>query len=319
MKLRNKLVLIMLLIAGIIFVNVSIVFGLNYCIQPGDSLYLIAVKYGITVSSIMQSNGLWSTTIIPGQTLKITPKNTAPTVSSVYTVCSGDTLYLIAQRFGTTVDALKSANNLSSSYLPVGRQLVIPKSASGTSSTSSYQVKPGDTLFLIAKWNGITIDDLLRVNDLDYNSILYPGQTLKIPAASNQNGISSPYQYNLNKSDIDLLARLVSAESAGEPFEGQVAVAATILNRLNDPRYPDTIPAIIYQVDNGCYQYSPVLDGRISNPASSNAYQAVTAALSGWDPSNGANGFYNPTKTTSQWVRSNPITTVIGNHVFYTY
>jgi N-acetylmuramoyl-L-alanine amidase len=319
MQLRNKVVSIVILIISIGFVNVTTVFGLNYYVQPGDSLYLIATSYGTTVSSIMQSNGLWSTNISPGQALRITPKNTAPSISSVYTVGPGDTLYLIAQRFGTTVAALKSANNLSSGYLPIGRQLVIPKATSGTSSTASYQVKPGDTLFLIAKWNGIALEDLLRVNNLNYSSILYPGQTLKIPVAPNHNSGSNPNQYNLSQSDIDLLARLVNAESDGEPFEGQVAVAATILNRFNDPRYPKTIPGIIYQIDNGRYQYSPVLDGRISNPAGSSAYQAVTAALAGWDPSNGANGFYNPAKTTSQWVRSHPITTVIGNHVFFNY
>ena len=116
---------------------------------------------------------------------------------------------------------------------------------------------------------------------------------------------------------MDLLARLVTAESDGEPLIGQVAVAATILNRLRDPLYPKTIPGIIYEVDNGCYQYSPVLDGRINQPASASAYRAVQSAYSGWDPSNGANGFYNPAKTTNQWVSSQPETAIIGNHIFF--
>jgi N-acetylmuramoyl-L-alanine amidase len=122
---------------------------------------------------------------------------------------------------------------------------------------------------------------------------------------------------NLSQRDIDLLAKLVTAESDGEPFEGQVAVAATILNRLQDPLYPKTIPGIIYQVDNGRYQYSPVLDGRINQAASASAYRAVLLACSGWDPSNGANGFYNPTKTTNQWVTSQPVTVTIGRHIFF--
>jgi N-acetylmuramoyl-L-alanine amidase len=318
MQFRKKLVSIITLIIGFGLVNVTIVYGLNYYVRPGDSLYTIAARYGTTISSIMQSNGLWSANITPGQALRVTPKITAPSVSSVYMVRPGDTLYLIAQRFGTTVDALKSANSLSSGYLSVGLQLVIPKTTSGTNLTAGYQVKPGDTLFLIAKWNGIALEDLLRANNLNSGSMIYPGQSLVIPVASNYNsGSGNSNKYNLSQSDIDLLARLVTAESDGEPFEGQVAVAATILNRLNDPRYPKTIPGIIYQVDNGYYQYSPVLDGRIANPAGSSAYQAVTAALSGWDPSKGANGFYNPAKTVNQWVRSQSITTAIGNHVFF--
>jgi N-acetylmuramoyl-L-alanine amidase len=115
------------------------------------------------------------------------------------------------------------------------------------------------------------------------------------------------------------LARLVSAESAGEPFQGQVAVAATILNRLEDPRYPNTIPGVVYQVESGRYQYSPVLDGRINLPATPGAYQAIEQALTGADPSNGANGFYNPAKTTNQWVRMQPVTATIGGHVFFKY
>ena len=140
---------------------------------------------------------------------------------------------------------------------------------------------------------------------------------LKLPTAGSPSGAGATP--SISQSDLALLARLVSAESAGEPFEGQVAVAATILNRLKDPRYPNTIPGIVYQVESGRYQYSPVLDGRINQPASASAYQAVQLALSGWDPSNGANGFYNPAKTTSQWVRSHPATTVIGGHVFFKY
>lgn len=316
----GKKVLSVILAAGTLLCHVTIAYGLNYYVQPGDSLYLIAARYGTTISNIMQANGLWSTEIIPGQALRINSSVvgvTVPSSSSVYTVRSGDTLYLIAQRFGISVDALKQANHLSSNYLAIGYQLTIPKGAASSNSSTAYRVKSGDTIYLIAKAYGISMTALMQANGLGSNTMLYPGQVLKIPAAAN-NGSSSG-KYYLSASDTDLLARLVTAESDGEPFEGQVAVAATILNRLNDPRYPKTIPGIVYQIDNGCYQYSPVLDGRINNPASSSAYQAVKAALSGWDPSGGANGFYNPGKTTSPWVRSQLVTTTIGNHVFFSY
>lgn len=317
----GKKLIVLVLTAGTLLFHVTIAYGLQIYVQPGDSLHKIAARYGTTISNIMQANGLWSTQINPGQALRINPGNsgTSSTVSSssVYTVRSGDTLYLIAQKYGISVDALKQANNLSSNYLTIGYQLTIPNGAASSNSSTVYQVKSGDTVYLIAKAYGISMDALQQANGLGSNTVLYPGQVLKIPAVSNSGG--STGKYSLNASDTDLLARLVTAESDGEVFEGQVAVAATILNRLNDPRYPNTISGIIYQVDYGCYQYSPVLDGRINNSASSSAYQAVKAALSGWDPSKGANGFYNPSKTSSTWVKSQSTTTTIGNHVFFSY
>lgn len=126
-----------------------------------------------------------------------------------------------------------------------------------------------------------------------------------------------PFPIRLSPDDLGLLARLVHAEAAGEPFEGQVAVAATVLNRLKDSRYPGTVREVILQVINGFYQYSPVLDGKINTPANKSAYRAVRLALLGLDPSEGATGFYNPSLTADNWVRSQAVTKRIGNHVFY--
>ncbi|MBI2914321.1 MAG: carboxypeptidase regulatory-like domain-containing protein [Firmicutes bacterium] len=118
-------------------------------------------------------------------------------------------------------------------------------------------------------------------------------------------------------SDIDLLARLVQSEAGAEPYLGQVAVAATVLNRVLSPLFPNTIPGVVYHVWNGYYQYEPVLRGTINIPAGQRALDAAYDAIAGWDPSYGATGFFNPAKTNDQWVRSKPITTVIGNHVFF--
>ncbi len=121
----------------------------------------------------------------------------------------------------------------------------------------------------------------------------------------------------LSPEEMDLFARLVHAEAAGEPFVGQVAVAASVLNRVKDPRYPDTVREVILQVIDDYYQYSPVLDGRINLPANDSAYRAVRLALLGLDPTGGATGFYNPALTDDQWVRTRPVTKKIGNHVFF--
>jgi len=375
-KVTWKKIIISGLVLGTTFTG-STIWGQTYYVQPGDSLYNIAARFGTSISTLQQSNGLSSTTIYPGQALNITSQGSSTTSSGTrYTVKAGDSLYLIAQRYGITVNSLKSANNLSSDYLIVGKVLTIPsgntassaslsshkvtsgeslyliaqkygvtvealkqanklssnnimvgqvltipaKESSTSTGSSSHLVKTGDTLYLISKQYGISLDDLLKANNLSSSAQIYPGQRLTIPkgGTSSSSGTSTS-KYNLSSSDIDLLARLVSAESAGEPFEGQVAVAATILNRLRDSRYPNSIAGIVYQVESGSYQYSPVLDGRINLPATASAIKAVQQAINGWDPSNGANGFYNPAKTTNKWVRSHPVTTVIGNHVFFSY
>lgn len=123
-------------------------------------------------------------------------------------------------------------------------------------------------------------------------------------------GISSSGGYSSN--DYNLLARIISAESRGEPYLGQVAVGAVILNRVEHPSFPDTISGVIYQ--NGAF--SCLNDGQFYQPVSSSAYTAARDALNGLDPSGGAIYYYNPKTATSRWIRSRPVITTIGNHVF---
>ena len=111
--------------------------------------------------------------------------------------------------------------------------------------------------------------------------------------------------------DLDLLARVVSAESRGEPYEGQVAVAAVILNRIEHPSFPNTLSGVIYQPG----AFSCLTDGGINAPVADSAYRASRDAINGWDPSGGAIYYYNPKKSTSQWIFSRPIITVIGDFV----
>ena len=116
--------------------------------------------------------------------------------------------------------------------------------------------------------------------------------------------------------DIELIAKLVYAEARGESYTGQVAVAATVLSRLKDPNYPNSIHGIIYQIVDGYYQFSPVLDGQINLTPDETARKAVMDAINGYDPSGGATTFFNPSKTNDQWVRSRQYITTIGSHVF---
>lgn len=291
-----------------------------YYVKPGDSLYTIANRFGTSSDALRTTNRLTSTYIYPGQALTISGSSGSTITSGTrHTVAYGDSLYKIALRYGVTVDALRRANGLTSDQLMAGQTLSIPVS-SGSGSTGSPQgathtVTANESLYLIAQRYGTTVETLKTLNGISGTEIRV-GQVLRLPTSSSPTTPSTGM--TLSSTDMDLLARLVTAESSGESFEGQVAVAATILNRLEDPRYPSTIKGIIYQVTEGrYYQYSPVLDGRINQPAIPQAFKAIDAALKGWDPSNGAIGFYNPAKTTNAWVRSHPVTATIGLHVFF--
>ena len=113
---------------------------------------------------------------------------------------------------------------------------------------------------------------------------------------------------------VALLARLVNGEARGEPYEGQVAVAAVILNRVKSPKVPNTIAGVIYQSG----QFSCVSDGQfdVAIQKDSTVYKAAQEAMSGSDPTNGALYFYNPKKTKSKWLFSLKTTLTIGEHVF---
>lgn len=125
-------------------------------------------------------------------------------------------------------------------------------------------------------------------------------------------GITSSNNSSFTESEINLLARIISAESRGEPYEGQVAVGAVILNRIDHPSFPNTIAGVIFQP----LAFSCVDDGQINEPVSDSAYKAASDAINGWDPSGGAIYYYNPDKASSKWILSRTIVCSIGKHKF---
>ncbi|NLW47404.1 MAG: spore cortex-lytic enzyme [Firmicutes bacterium] len=112
--------------------------------------------------------------------------------------------------------------------------------------------------------------------------------------------------------DLYLLARVIYAESRGEPIQGQVAVGAVLLNRLKDKRFPKNLSQIIFKKGEFC----TVRDGQIWKTPDQEAIKAARLAVAGWDPTDGALYFYNPAKTTSRWIWSRPVVNKIGNHIF---
>ena len=123
---------------------------------------------------------------------------------------------------------------------------------------------------------------------------------------------SSSTTTSSNSSNVNLLARLVYGEARGEPYSGQVAVAAVVLNRVNSSSFPNTIAGVIYQKG----AFNVVDDGQINLSPNSTAIKAAQDALNGWDPSYGAIYYFNPNTATNKWIWSRPVTVVIGKHRF---
>lgn len=140
-------------------------------------------------------------------------------------------------------------------------------------------------------------------NGLSVDGIAGPQTLAAMGISSSSSSISS---------SANLLARLISAEAKGEPYLGQVAVGAVIMNRVVDSRFPNTIPGVIYQ--SGAFQ--PVQNGTINNAPVSSAIKAANEALAGYDPSGNAIYFFNPNTSTSKWIWSRTVVKVIGNHYF---
>ena len=126
----------------------------------------------------------------------------------------------------------------------------------------------------------------------------------KVTAASNSNSTS----------DVQLLARAINGEARGEPYEGQVAVGAVILNREKSPKFPNTIAGVIYEPG----AFTAVSDGQINVAISegSTVVKAARDALNGWDPSGGAIYYFNPATATNKWIWSRPLIKTIGKHRF---
>ena len=117
-----------------------------------------------------------------------------------------------------------------------------------------------------------------------------------------------------NTSDIQLMARAINGEARGEPYEGQVAVGAVILNRVKDARFPNSISGVIYQ--SGAF--TAVSDGQINASISegSTVYKAAQDAMNGWDPTGGCVYYFNPATATNKWIWSIPLVKTIGKHRF---
>ena len=150
---------------------------------------------------------------------------------------------------------------------------------------------------LFQKKNGLTVDGIAGTKTLN---------AMGIYNSSNSSSSSS------NSTNLNLLSRLVYGEARGEPYSGQVAVAAVVLNRVKSSSFPNTVSGVIYQ--SGAFDV--VSDGQINMTPNETAKKAAQDAINGWDPSYGAIYYFNPSTATNKWIWSRPMTVKIGKHRF---
>lgn len=152
---------------------------------------------------------------------------------------------------------------------------------------------------LFQQKNGLTPDGVVGTATLE---------KLGMTSSSSSTGNAGSAQSN----DVYLLAKVISAEARGEPYTGQVAVGAVILNRIKHPSFPNTLSGVVYQPG----AFTCMMDGQINQPIADSAYRAAKDAMNGWDPSGGAIYYFNPSTATSGWIWSRPLITIIGKHRF---
>jgi len=158
-----------------------------------------------------------------------------------------------------------------------------------------YGPKTAEAVRYFQRKNGLVVDGIVG------------SATLKALGMSSLGGGSAS-----QNSSIDLLARVISAEARGEPYSGQVAVGAVILNRVEHPSFPNTIAGVVYQPG----AFTCMVDGQFNEPVADSAYRAAREAINGSDPSGGAIYYFNPSTATSAWIWSRPLIKVIGKHRF---
>lgn len=206
-------------------------------------------------------------------------------------------ILIIAVAFSQSADALSKVGSTGSEVREIQTRL---KKWGYFNSTVDgiYGTKTKNAVIYFQKKNGLTADGICGKKTL---------AAMGISSSSSSSSSSST-----SSSDLNLLARLISAEARGESFVGQVAVGAVVLNRVKHSSFPNSISGVIYQPG----AFSCLNDGQFWQPVADSSYKAARDALNGWDPSGGAIYYYNPVTAKSQWIRSRPIIATIGKHVF---
>ena len=290
----------LILVNGIIQANPN--FILVYVVQSGDTIIDIARDYGVSVASILEKNDISKEELIKvGQELIIPRNNNYEKQNE--------------RNWDTSLVDKEDKDNLDlevdSNYaIRINPKQPLPDVNIPKSKIIKYHVGKGDTLFDIADLFNTSIGVIMALNNMD-NNIIRVGQTLRIPI--NNLTPKEVLARTINSSEKKLLARAIHAEARGEPFQGQIAVGAVIINRVISSSFPDSIKGVIYQPG----QFTAVDDGQINLTPNRKAFRAVEKAIAGYDPTMGSLYYYNPKTAEDQWwfaTRKKILT--IGDHVF---
>lgn len=203
-------------------------------------------------------------------------------------------LFVISQSFSSEAVTTLSRYGSSGAEVKAIQQALKDRGLFNAGITGYYGEQTQSAVRRFQKQQGLTVDGIAG------------------PATLRALGVSIGSIPSSTEANINLLARIISAEARGEPYKGQVAVGAVILNRIEHPSFPDTLSGVIYQ--NGAF--TAIVDGQFNEPVASSAYNAARDALNGWDPTGGAIYYYNPAKTSNRFMHSRPVITVIGSHRF---
>lgn len=267
----------------------------TYTAVSGDSLYKISRAFNTSVANLMVANNFTNNEINIGQIIHIPCEK--------YTVAKGDTLFKISQKYNISLFKLRQANNIWANYIYVGQVLDIP-------------LPPTVELKIEEPKVEAPVQDTAPIkNEPAPVEVVQPA-----PVAESTAPVQEPVETqapapSYTNEELDLLARLIMAETESQPYEAKVAVGSVVMNRVESGLFAPTISGVINQKINGYYQFTPVQNGWISRPANEECIRAAKEALSGVDTTGGAIWYYDDS-TTNQWILSKPISVKYGRMVF---
>lgn len=233
---------------------------------------------------------------------------------------SGDSLYKISRLYNTSVANIMTANNFKNYNINIGQIIYVP--------CEKHTVIKGDTLYKISQKYNISLLKLRQANNI-YTNYIYVGQVLDIPLPPEikpsdeikptenieQTDKEEITTTNYTKEELDLLARLIMAETESQPYEAKVAVGSVVMNRIKSGLFAETIHGVINQKINGYYQFTPVENGWINRAANEECIKAAKEALSGVDTTDGAIWYYDDS-TTNKWILSKKVSVQYGRMIY---
>ena len=283
-------------------------YKLIYVVQQGDTLSEIAEGYGVDVATILDVNNIDSAEMI-----KVGEELIIPDIleqNNQEEEKKKDWDYQLFNKRTQEISKTLSLEDETTYSVRINPEQELPEVNIPEDKLIKYHVGIGDSLFDLANKFNTSTGIIMAINNMD-NSIIRVGEKIKLPINN-----LSPGQVlarTIKPNDVELMARTIHGEARGEPFIGQVAVGAVIINRVLSDYFPDTFHDVIYQSG----QFSAVDDGQINLTPNQKAFRAAREAINGKDPTMGALYYYNPETAKHQWWFATRKTLVtIGDHVF---